>query len=230
VRDLRNVAAKGRELARATRGSQAQRIQPVGNFELDPGPLQDYAELPELLEAMRAVIGPDAWHGEPSMLGILLEPAEAPWCTPWHRDIADHSPEFKAYLDSIRNNIAYANQVNCALYDDSSTWFVPGSHCRDDVAGEAEHAATCPTAKWEGLPDTELGYEELERNNLEYCRDMPRAINLHLSAGDFGLYRPLGWHLGNYVPYRIRATLHDVVWTKEAKASYDARMTVPSAT
>jgi len=228
IRDLRQVALKGRDLARSKHGAQAQRIQPVGAFDLDPRPLRDYAELPELLEALRAVVGPDAWHGEPSMLGILLEPAAAPWCTAWHRDIADPSPEFKVYIDSIRNDIAYANQVNCALYDDSSTWFVPGSHCRDDVASEVEHAPKCPT-NWQGMPEGDFDAADLEARCLDYCRDMPRAICLHLNAGDFALYRPLGWHLGNYVPYRIRATLHDAVWTKAARAAYEARLNSDAA-
>ena len=33
--DLRRVAAKARELARQQRGPQTQRLQPVGNYELD---------------------------------------------------------------------------------------------------------------------------------------------------------------------------------------------------
>jgi len=50
---------------------------------------------------------------------------------------------------------------------------------------------------------------------------MPRAIRLHLDAGDFGLYRNHGYHLGLYVPYKKRATLHDSVWTPLWKAAYD---------
>ena len=42
---------------------------------------------------------------------------------------------------------------------------------------------------------------------------MPGARQLHLAAGDFCLYRNTLWHIGNYVPYRRRATLHDSVYT-----------------
>jgi hypothetical protein len=44
---------------------------------------------------------------------------------------------------------------------------------------------------------------------------MPGAVCLHLDAGDFALYRNTLWHLGNYVPYGKRATLHDAADTPE---------------
>ena len=44
---------------------------------------------------------------------------------------------------------------------------------------------------------------------------MPGAVQIHLDAGDFCLYRNTLWHLGNYVPYRIRATLHDAADTQD---------------
>ena len=42
---------------------------------------------------------------------------------------------------------------------------------------------------------------------------MPGAVQLRLSAGDFALYRSSAWHIGNYVPYRKRATIHDFCGT-----------------
>ena len=36
---------------------------------------------------------------------------------------------------------------------------------------------------------------------------MPGAVQLVLNPGDFCIYRNVGWHIGNYVPYRKRATL-----------------------
>ena len=42
---------------------------------------------------------------------------------------------------------------------------------------------------------------------------MPGAVCAHLDAGDFMLYRNTMWHIGNYVPYKKRSTLHDQVWT-----------------
>jgi len=50
---------------------------------------------------------------------------------------------------------------------------------------------------------------------------MPRAVRLHLDAGDFALYRNSGYHLGCYLPGKRRATLHDSVNTPYWKASRD---------
>jgi hypothetical protein len=61
-------------------------------------------------------------------------------------------------------------------------------------------------------------YAERERACLEYCRSMPGAQQLYLEAGDFALYRASMWHLGNYVPYSKRATLHDGVLTPRSGA------------
>lgn len=44
---------------------------------------------------------------------------------------------------------------------------------------------------------------------------MPGAVPLHLEAGDFALYRSTLWHIGNYVSYSKRATLHDSAMTPE---------------
>ena len=38
---------------------------------------------------------------------------------------------------------------------------------------------------------------------------MPGAVPVPLFAGDVAFYRACGWHIGNYVPYTRRATLHD---------------------
>ena len=222
IKDLRLESIKGRELARAKHGAQAQRIQPIGSFNFNPKPFQDYAELPELLDAIRQVISPDAWHGTPEWLGILIEPASAPWCTKWHRDItADSAAVDPKEFESVRYQQVYFNQTNCALYDDSSTWIVPGSHCREDVPSELAHMKKWPLKRWGGEPEPGVSHEEQEQRCIEYCRNMPRAVCLHLDAGDFALYRPLAWHLGNYTPYRIRATLHDAVWTPQSKEWYD---------
>ncbi|HYF51741.1 MAG TPA: hypothetical protein VEJ63_20160, partial [Planctomycetota bacterium] len=48
---------------------------------------------------------------------------------------------------------------------------------------------------------------------LNYCLKMPGAVRLELNAGDLCLYRNCMWHLGNYLPYKRRATLHDFVDT-----------------
>lgn len=50
--------------------------------------------------------------------------------------------------------------------------------------------------------------EALELYCLNYCQAMPGAVQLVLNPGDFCIYRNVGWHLGNYVPYRKRMTIH----------------------
>ncbi|MBV7337604.1 phytanoyl-CoA dioxygenase family protein [Chloroflexi bacterium TSY] len=91
-------------------------------------------------------------------------------------------------------------------------WVVPGSHLRRDLPGEIERFPDrpIPTPDLEGKTS-----EEREQICLDYCRSMPSAVRLSLDAGDFALYRSTLWHIGNYVPYRKRATLHDFVDTPE---------------
>src|SRR5262249_6738114 len=103
----------------------------------------------------------------------------------------------------------------CALYEDSSTWVVPGSHLRRDLPGEAQRFPDRPIR--EPVLDGKSS-EERERVCLAYCQSMPSAVQLHLNAGDLALYRHTLWHIGNYVPYRKRATLHDIVDTAQYAA------------
>jgi hypothetical protein len=51
--------------------------------------------------------------------------------------------------------------------------------------------------------------EQRELACLHYTRQMPGAVPVTLGAGDVAFYRAVGWHIGNYVPYTKRATLHD---------------------
>jgi ectoine hydroxylase-related dioxygenase (phytanoyl-CoA dioxygenase family) len=147
------------------------------------------------------------------MFSVLLEPTDYPWCTAWHRDWRDNMRG----LDLHRWNAAFQdmsmfNQVNCALYEDSSTWVVPGSHLRHDTEAEC---ARFPNRPIPG-PDREgKTNAERERICLDYCQSLPGAQRLLLDAGDYCLYRNSLWHLGNYVPYRTRATLHEGVMTAE---------------
>jgi len=181
--------------------------------------------LPALCDAIARLLSPRHKHGDLQFLGVLLEPAEHPWRTDWHRDWRDHMPaevfeeEFRADWDRQVFDINYMNQINCPLYDDNCTWFVPGSHYRQQNtpgelavvrAGKASAPATATD-------------EELERANLQYCQAMPGAVQLCLNAGDFAIYRPTAWHLGNYVPYRKRATLHDGAMTPEQAAYIQER-------
>lgn len=213
IGDLRRVTDRARELARAEHGGQAQRLQPVAEYDLDQRPFIDYAELPDLVDALARVLTPRHRHGDRDIFGVLLEPQDLPWCTAWHRDWRDNLAGLPLdKWDAVFSDIDYFNQINCAVYDDDSTWVVPGSHLRRDLPREIERFPERPIRK----PDLEgRSAEEREAIGLEYCRSMPGAVQLYLNAGDFALYRNTLWHLGNYVPYKMRATIHDGAMTPE---------------
>ena len=213
ITDLRRVTDQAREIARASGGGQVQRLQPVSKYEIDQQPFKDFGALPELHDAITRLLGANFTYGTLDLLGVLLEPAELPWCTAWHRDWRDNMPGLKlSQWDGVQADVRLFNQVNCALYEDTSTWVVPGSHLRRDLPGEVARfpERPIPTPQLEGKSSAER-----ERLCLEYCQSMPGAVQLHLDAGDFALYRNTLWHIGNYVPYRKRATLHDAVDTVE---------------
>jgi hypothetical protein len=213
VGDLRREADLGRARARERHGPQAQRFQPIAAYSLDERPFAAFRELPELRDALSRILGPAVSFADPNLMGVLIEPAEHPWCTRWHRDWRDNAP----YLDvreweAIRLDRAYLNQSNCALYEDHSLWVVPGSHLRGDLPSEAALFPSRPIPE----PGPHSGAsEERERAVSEYVRSMPRAVQVHLEPGDFCLYRNSLWHLGAYVPYTLRATLHDFIDTPE---------------
>jgi ectoine hydroxylase-related dioxygenase (phytanoyl-CoA dioxygenase family) len=227
LRDLRNASDMAREIARKESGPQVQRLQPVASYDMDQRPFIDFGELPELVDAVARVLTPVHRPSSTETLGILLEPAEMPYSTMWHRDWRDNARVDGDLWREAFDDINYFNQTNCPLYEDSSLWYVPGSHLRlDDLPGESElFPIGRPTGKID-FPGRSA--EERERLCLEYTRSMPGAIQLHLEAGDYALYRPTAWHIGNYVPYIKRATLHDHVstpnydeWRKKAMASMD---------
>ncbi|HIG47400.1 MAG TPA: hypothetical protein EYQ20_13590 [candidate division Zixibacteria bacterium] len=217
VQDLRRVTGLAREIIREENGPQVQRLQPVGKYadRLDMRPFQDYEELPELMDAYQRVLSPMHRLEGKARMGILFEPADRSWCTVWHRDITAKTnhvdPEEFAVLT---RDATFFTQVNCALYTDISTWYVPASDGRPDTEAEVQAS---------GLqPDTDrMNPEEAEYENLTYCRGMPGALQLVLEPGDFALYRPNAWHIGNYAPYRKRATLHDSIWKPETRAWYE---------
>ncbi len=219
IGELRKSCEKAREIAHKTRGKQAQRLQPIAKFDVNIQPFRDYAELPELNDAVHRLLTKQHSYcnlGKPGtedygVCGVLLEPGETPYCTAWHRDWRDNLPGMPL-SDWHANylNLDFFNQVNCALYEDSCTWVVPGSHLRRDLPCEARRFPTRPIE-----PPILTGQtpEQCERTCLEYCQSMPGAVRLFLNAGDFALYRNTLWHLGNYIHYRKRATLHDAVDT-----------------
>src|SRR5436190_1082232 len=150
--DLRRVTDRAREMAREKHGPQAQRLQPVFAHDLDPGPFEAFGELPPLRDAVARLLSPRHTFATRYMLGVLIEPAERPWCTKWHRDWRDNMPGLDvAAWEAVFQDQNYFNQVNCALYQDSSTWVVPGSHLRDDLSRERVAFPTRPIAD----PETE---------------------------------------------------------------------------
>lgn len=215
VHEMREQVGKAAQLARAIHGPDAQRLQPLSSYsEIDQAPFRAFAELPELREAIDAFCGPDYTYADPEGLGLFVEPAEAAWCTNWHRDLPPDSSDEQ--LQEVLLNPALYHQVNCALYDDSSTWYVPGSHLQPRLnllTREVFPQTTGVSAPWPNLEG--LSAVERERACLDYCQRMPGATRVQLDAGDFLLYRNSGWHLGNYVPYKQRATLHNFVWNAE---------------
>ena len=94
IEDLRRVTDRAREIARAENGPQTQRLQPVGEYDVDQKPFVDYTELPELVDAIAQLLSPQHRHGDRDWFGVLLEPAESPYSTPWHRDWRDPGPAF----------------------------------------------------------------------------------------------------------------------------------------
>ena len=210
--DLRRSSDAARLIARRHNGPQTQRLQPVGNVEIDQQPFIDYAELPTLKDAIHRLLSPGHSHGNRDVMGILLEPAEHPYCTPWHRDWRDNVSglDLNSWNEHMLDD-QYFNQVNCPLYADSCTWIVPRSHLRHDLPREIERFPERPIAP---PPLDDKSDSEREYACLSYARSMPGAVQIHLDAGDFCLYRNTLWHLGNYVPYRGRATLHDAVDTE----------------
>lgn len=205
--DLRRESDKAREIARTQHGPSAQRLQPVYRYpELNHQPFRDFLDLPELRATVLGILGPE--HGPSDIMGILLEPAEKAWCTPWHRDWGYNVPKMDvdAFFDTIAHPGMF-NQLNAALWDDHSLWAVPGSDSRRDTPEERAAFDTIPP-KPPVLTD-DLTDAQRERACLAHCRRMPGAQPIVLFAGDCAFYRASNWHLGNYVPYAKRATLHD---------------------
>ena len=234
IQDLRNASDQARVIARKERGPQGQRLQPVANYDIPQQPFIDFGELPVLVDAVAGVLTPNHRPSNTRTLGILLEPAEMPYCTMWHRDGRDNPRVNSDLWREVFSDINFFNQTNCPLYEDHSLWYVPGSHLRpDDFPYESELFPIDRKREMINFPDKST--EERERLSLEYTRSMPGAVQLHLEAGDFALYRPTAWHLGNYVPYFKRATLHDLVstpefdeWRTRAKVSNGGQHSYPN--
>ena len=225
--DLRVEADKARRLAHQLNGAQTQRIQPLSNYadDLNLSPFEDYTNLPELKDAIQKLLGHPYTHGHLDIMGLLVEPVNHPWHIGWHRDGVVEVPpeayddEIKKELSSVWHDLRHYNQVNCAIYAASCTWFVPGSHLRQfDLPGERQTTHQANLRK----PPEEMSNAQAERYYLDHCRSFPSAVQVHLGPGDFMIYRNLGWHTGNYITYQPRATIHDIV-RYEGKTSWSNR-------
>lgn len=215
LKDLRKSADAARELAYKVRGPQTQRIQPLSNYadDLDLKPFHDYCELPELADAIHKLMGPEYVHHNMEGMGLLVDPAEHSWNQGWHRDAVVEVPveaqgdeEFRETLADVWHDVRLFNQVNCAIYNDSSLWYVPGSHARmRDLPGEVQSVNQEHLPKWD-----DYGSEaEFEQACYLHAAEFPGAVQLHLIAGDYCIYRSHAWHCGSYLSYQPRATIHD---------------------
>jgi len=226
--DMRRGAEKAREVAHRVNGPNTQRIQPLTRFaeEVDLQPFRDYSNLPALRKAVDTVMPYENWwgirEGKECYLGILLEPTTEAYATAWHRDWRDNCSGLPlAEWEPELTNFRLFNQMNCALYEDGSTWIVPGSHIRRDLDAEFARFPTRPIAPPNYAGKT--NNEEREYIGTQYCRSLPGAMQVRLDAGDFLLYRNSLWHIGNYVTYKKRATMHDIMNSNEF-ASWMARI------
>ena len=211
IDELRVECDKAAEMVRARDGAHALRFQPVSAFDINHKPFEEYQQLPEISDAVSRVLGMPWEQSDLGVLGVLLEPVGEPFCMQWHRDWRDNVPGVDLdFWNAHYENVALFNQVNCALYEDSCTWVVPGSHLRQDTDAEV---ARFPERPILGPALEGLSSAERERVSLDYCESLPGAHRLLLDAGDYCLYRNTLWHLGNYIPYRKRATLHDGIMT-----------------
>lgn len=217
LRDLRREATKAYEIARRLSGPQAQRLTKLSQYasELDLTPFHEFDHIAGLQDAVKALLTEEHALKATADATILFGPRERPWSTEWHRDWRDHvlEAEFQSAIGSSRwQEIALDfrlwNQVNCPLFEDTSTWYVPGSHQR--VHNTPEEMRVYASTTQQALRDDQHQRTdaELELFCLRYCQAMPGAVQLVLNPGDFALYRNIGWHIGNYVPYRSRMTLH----------------------
>ena len=220
IEEMRRQCEIGATLGRANGNENTQRFVPKMHDELDLRPFRDFLELPAIRDAVARVLPSPVTSSEvEGMFSVLIEPTTAPYCTNWHRDWRDNVRG----TDIARWNASYRdmdlfNQVNCALYEDSCTWVVPGSHLREDTDAEVARFPSRPISP----PELEgLSNAERERVCLDYCESLPDAQRLLLDAGDYCLYRNTLWHLGNYIPYRKRATLHEGVFTAKFKTWVD---------
>ena len=219
IGDLRRLEGRYRALltADATNGRTDQFKLCDGDADLDVQPVRDLSQLPQLHDAVAQLIGCDEFvcfrTDRPSTIFRNELRAHRPCCKSWHRDITPKyvNESLEATAELARDPQMF-NSIYCPLYRDSSLWYVPGSSVRDDTEAElAIHYSN----QMRYLPE-ELDAMEAERVEallVEAARRMPGGRCIEMFPGDLCLFRARGWHFGLYLPYHIRATLGDQVWT-----------------
>lgn len=90
IDELREQCALGAIAARERGGANTQRFQPVSAFPVDLRPFEEFQNLPEIKEAVSRIVQGEFEFSGVDTLGVLLEPAEKPWCMHWHRDWRDN--------------------------------------------------------------------------------------------------------------------------------------------
>ncbi len=155
----------------------------------------DFLNLPNLAEVVTDVLQTD-----PSFAGLaLLLGANKNTICNWHRDFGDTHPDVP---ELTKNHATQFIQYNCAIYDDTSLWVVPGSHARlshDQELAYAQYSNKEETFNRQNVDDATMH---------EVISNMPGAVNVQLNAGDCLLYNPVIWHSAIYKPEWKRATLH----------------------
>jgi hypothetical protein len=196
---LRHACGPARELARTVRGPQAQRLQPVGQYDgLDQAPFVEYAHLPALRRAIAQLISGDVaappatplpigeGHGDTKVFGVLFEPRDSAYCTNWHRDWRDNIEGLdRRHWWSHFYDARCFNQINCALYDDECLWVVPGSHLRADTPAEMALFPDRPSPTPMFAEGDSI--DGRHQRCLAYARSMPGAQMLRLRPGDLCL-------------------------------------------
>ena len=204
--DLRRETDRARDIARARLGPQAQRLQPVWSYDgLEHAPFREFLALPGLCATVEGILGNE--HRPSERMAVFLEPEQDAWCGAWHRDWGNVPGVNQDEFFATAANPRMYNQMNGAVYDDHSLWVVPGSDRRRDT--DAERAAFACSPPEGPVLDAAMPPAEREAACILYARRMPGGVPVALLAGDVAFYRACIWHLGCYVPYTRRATLHD---------------------
>lgn len=221
--DLRRQTDLGRPIARRLYGANAPRLPAASQHpELDLSVFDELDRLPGLTQALEGIFERDAavmeHMSKAREYAVLYEPGDSPYCMPWHRDMRDLFPglDLDKWHQAIHDPRMF-NQSNIALYDDACLWAVPGSHSRRDTPAEIRRFPDRPIQQ----PDvSRMSHEAAEYACRQYAMSMPGAQQIFLNAGDYMIYRNTIWHVGVYVPYVKRATIHGALLTPEYKDFY----------